>query len=228
MHETSKTLARHGDRLAPYLVGRGIDIGCKWDQVTPDCRRFDLEHGDAQRIDEYVDEEFDFVYSSHCLEHLADPVDALRRWWGLVRPGGHLILVVPDEDLYEQGFWPSQFNRDHRATFRVSGPSAWSPVSVDLTAAFAGLDECRVEVIEVQDDGIDHRLVASGPMSVGRVRSSAWAVVAAVLRLVGAPIAWRLLVSRRRGAIVDQTKVADQRLAQIMVVATRSDATGVA
>lgn len=38
----------------------------------------------------------DFVLSSHCLEHLANPLAALREWRRVTRPGGHLLLVVPD------------------------------------------------------------------------------------------------------------------------------------
>ena len=37
------------------------------------------------------------MYSSHCLEHMHDPVDALARWWRLVMSSGFLIIVVPDE-----------------------------------------------------------------------------------------------------------------------------------
>ena len=38
----------------------------------------------------------DVVVSSHSLEHLACPVDALARWAGLLRPGGHLVVAVPN------------------------------------------------------------------------------------------------------------------------------------
>ncbi len=38
----------------------------------------------------------DVVVSSHALEHLADPVAALHRWADLVRPGGCLIIAVPN------------------------------------------------------------------------------------------------------------------------------------
>lgn len=39
---------------------------------------------------------FDFVVSSHCLEHLGNPLGALREWRRVTRPGGHLCVVVPD------------------------------------------------------------------------------------------------------------------------------------
>lgn len=40
--------------------------------------------------------EQDFLLALHVLEHLLDPLDALIRWRGLVKPGGKLILTVPD------------------------------------------------------------------------------------------------------------------------------------
>ena len=42
------------------------------------------------------DASFDFVLSSHCLEHLANPLAALREWRRVTRAGGHLVLVLPD------------------------------------------------------------------------------------------------------------------------------------
>ena len=41
------------------------------------------------------------VFSSHCLEHLCDTTAALSSWWGLVKPGGFLILYLPDSRYAE-------------------------------------------------------------------------------------------------------------------------------
>ena len=41
--------------------------------------------------------EYDFVYCRFLLQHLARPVDLLRRMWDAVRPGG--VLAVEDADL---------------------------------------------------------------------------------------------------------------------------------
>ena len=38
---------------------------------------------------------YDFVASSHALEHSANPIAALREWHRVTRPDGHLVLVVP-------------------------------------------------------------------------------------------------------------------------------------
>jgi SAM-dependent methyltransferase len=41
------------------------------------------------------DRAYDFVLSSHNLEHFANPVKALLEWRRVLRPGGALILVLP-------------------------------------------------------------------------------------------------------------------------------------
>lgn len=42
------------------------------------------------------DAAYDFVLSSHCLEHVANPLAALAEWRRVVRPGGALVLLLPD------------------------------------------------------------------------------------------------------------------------------------
>jgi hypothetical protein len=46
---------------------------------------------------------------------------------------------VPDEDLYEQGIWPSEFNVDHKHTFTICKARSWSPVSINLTDLLASV-----------------------------------------------------------------------------------------
>src|SRR6266850_2989405 len=41
------------------------------------------------------DESCDFVLSSHVLEHLANPLRALREWRRVLRPAGHLFMLLP-------------------------------------------------------------------------------------------------------------------------------------
>jgi SAM-dependent methyltransferase len=42
------------------------------------------------------DEAFDVVIASHLIEHLANPIQALAEFARVLRPGGRLVLVVPD------------------------------------------------------------------------------------------------------------------------------------
>src|SRR5438105_2923285 len=111
MRETSKTLGQLSAGELALLSGRGIDIGCGDDPVRPDVERFDVEEGDANRITDFVParDAYDYVFSSHCLEHMRDARATLADWWTLLKPGGTMFVIVPDEDLYEQRYWPSLF-----------------------------------------------------------------------------------------------------------------------
>ncbi len=161
MKECSKSIPR---RLADpaftryYFAGHGLDIGGKPDPLVlyrelfcrmESVRTWDLEDGDAQHLAGVPDEHFDFVHSSHCLEHLHSPAEGLSNWFRTVKPGGHLIVTVPDEDLYEQGIFPSTFNRDHKWTFTIFKEHSWSPRSVNLLTLASGLGP-RAEIIKIE------------------------------------------------------------------------------
>ena len=157
-HETSKARShrlREGyfDR---FLKGEGIDIGCGDDPITSNCFQWDKAQGDAQELPGMQAARFDWVYSSHCLEHLVDPWRAIVRWWEVLRPNGYLLVVVPDEDLYEQGTWPSQFNADHKWTFTIHKRRSWSPVSVNLVDLITLLPAHRVDWLRTCDEHYDH------------------------------------------------------------------------
>lgn len=51
---------------------------------------------DATTLATFADGSLDFVIASHVLEHLEDPVGALRSMVRVLRPGGALFLVLPD------------------------------------------------------------------------------------------------------------------------------------
>lgn len=170
--ETSKAVRRRvSDQIwHRILVGRGIDIGCGDDPVDrlklfpliTSCERFDKADGDAQRIADFkFNESYDFVHSSHCLEDLEDPATAIEHWFRLVKPGGHLIVNVPDEDLYEQGVWPPRFNRHHRWTFTLWKPAgrSWSPRSLNLwSLAQENLRGFAPVILRICDDGYDYNV----------------------------------------------------------------------
>ena len=161
MKECSKSIPR---RLADpnfsnrYFVGEGLDVGGKPDPLAmyaelfsrvTGIRTWDIEDGDAQFLKSVADASYDFVHSSHCLEHLNEPRDGLRNWLRVIKPGGHLVLTVPDEDLYEQGVFPSAFNRDHKHTFTIFKPKSWSRVSLNLIEMLRELGP-SAEIIKVE------------------------------------------------------------------------------
>jgi SAM-dependent methyltransferase len=42
-----------------------------------------------------ADNTYDFLLSSHNLEHMANPIKALKEWQRVVKTGGHLVIVLP-------------------------------------------------------------------------------------------------------------------------------------
>jgi SAM-dependent methyltransferase len=164
MRELSKSIPRRlrdPNFVRRYFVGDGFDIGgapdplhlyAEFFPLMRQVRIWDLEDGDAQYMEGIPDESIDFVHASHCLEHLRDPVEGLVNWFRILRPGGFLVITIPDEDLYEQGVFPSTFNRDHKHTFTIYKQSSWSTCSINVLSLFDELGpQARPEKIELLD-----------------------------------------------------------------------------
>ena len=203
--ETSKAYERRlkAGYFDKYLIGHGIDIGCGDDKlvipgkfyITVDeiseirghneVDGWDKENGDAQTLPGIKDEVYDFVYSSHCLEHLDNPSLALANWWRVLKSGGYLFVVVPDEDLYEQGVWPSRGNGEHKTTWSilkgneerwnkfVANPheepipdswknKSWSPVSRNVVEEIDKLSNHALVSISLIDVGYDYEIAKQG------------------------------------------------------------------
>lgn len=161
--ETSKTKEQFDELERSIVRGRVLDIGAGPDPITSDAVVFDVEQGDANHITAFEPESFDLVYSSHCLEHMHDPRSTLLNWWSLVKPGGHLYVIVPDEDLYEQGVFPSRFNPDHKHTFTISKKRSWSPKSVNVLELAQTLPGGVVLSLVLNDTGYDRSVSFHGP-----------------------------------------------------------------
>jgi len=96
-------------RIASYLQGIGLDLGCGNEKVCKEAIgidlmgkgadiKLDLTGVDALGI--FADGTFDYVFSSHVLEDFLATEAILSDWWRVVRPGGYLILYSPDPDYY--------------------------------------------------------------------------------------------------------------------------------
>ena len=153
MKECSKSIQRRlsdSNFIRRYFNGHGLDIGGKPDPLglyqelfcqMKSVKTWDWEDGDAQIMAGVPDGKYDFVHSSHCLEHLVDPREGLVNWLRIVRPGGYLVVTVPDEDLYEQGIFPSTFNKDHKWTFTIFKHQSWCNRSINVLDLVRDLGE---------------------------------------------------------------------------------------
>ena len=89
-----------------------------------------------------------------------------------MKPGGHLILIVPDEDLYEQGVFPSQFNPADTCTFTMGKARSWSPVSLNVRDLARDLPNAEIIQLTWHDDGYDRRRQSHGGIRVPPGRAS--------------------------------------------------------
>jgi SAM-dependent methyltransferase len=96
------------DGVVPILPGAiGVDLGYP---------------GYDGRVLPFASDSQDAVYSSHCLEHIADSIKAIQEWHRVVRVGGHIITVVPSGHLYERRRRvPSRWNADHKRVYTPAG-----------------------------------------------------------------------------------------------------------
>lgn len=96
-----------------FCQGVGYDIGfCKEEWKFPGAIGIDssLENGfDADHLPE--DTLVDYIYSSHCLEHVDNWVLTLEYWIQHLKPGGVLFLYLPD---VSQKYWRPWNNRRHK------------------------------------------------------------------------------------------------------------------
>ena len=109
---------RRRRRYARHLTGRGLEIGAlgnpmplphasevlysdvllpeQVDAMYPGSRHPDII-SDSERFDGVPDGAFDFVVANHVLEHVTDPIGALAEWHRVLKPGGLLLISLPDK-----------------------------------------------------------------------------------------------------------------------------------
>lgn len=129
--ETSKVR----ERVMPYLKGkRGVDVGCgPYERITPEAQGIDAI-GSGAEIEVDLNHDFpfapgslDWIWSSHCLEHLYNPEEVLGRWWLALRPGGTLGLYLPHRDYYDNAWNPDhkhELDQERIATALTDGLDA--------------------------------------------------------------------------------------------------------
>jgi SAM-dependent methyltransferase len=75
----------HGRQAAGRYAPEGRDLGA-------------MHIADAGELAGLPKGAYDVVLHSHVVEHLANPLRALARWREILRPEGHLVMVVPHKD----------------------------------------------------------------------------------------------------------------------------------
>lgn len=128
--------------------GFGADIGCnRAEWSLPGSVLIDPAIDPAHDAMELPAVKFDYIFSSHCLEHLQDWVAALDHWATRLKTGATLFLYLPHSD---QQYWRPWHNRKHYHSFSPETIKAylvdrgWRNIFVsqrDLNHSFAVIAE---------------------------------------------------------------------------------------
>jgi predicted SAM-dependent methyltransferase len=100
-------------------IGRGVDVGCnRTEWAFPGSIPVDpvINGYDALNFPESA-KDLDYIFSSHCLEHVNEWVSVLDYWSSRLKCGGTLFLYLPD---YSQVYWRPWNNRKHLNIFTPS------------------------------------------------------------------------------------------------------------
>jgi SAM-dependent methyltransferase len=167
-----------------YMSGSGVDVGYRGEvedagPVLPGALGVDLDTPgyDGVRLPVPYGT-LDYVFSSHCLEHLLQPDVNFREWFSCLRVGGFLVVIVPHMYLYEKRLLlPSRWNEGH-VNFYTPGKLLTFVESVLEANSY------RVEHLRDNDVGFNYAL---GP----DVHSSGAYEIELVLRKIKKP-EWEL------------------------------------
>jgi len=123
-----------------YCVGKGIDVGCGNNKTTENCIGVDILakgekgiHGSVKdkeseadictsgnNLNMFKDGELDFVIARHNLEHYVDIFKTLYEWQRVLKEGGIMAIVLPDETrintieldvTHKHAFTPESFRK---------------------------------------------------------------------------------------------------------------------
>ena len=75
-----------------------------WSNYTDEYNYYSDKKGkvivnDAVDISLVQNDIYDFCFSSHCLEHIANPLKAITEWLRIIKNGGHIIIIVPEKSI---------------------------------------------------------------------------------------------------------------------------------
>lgn len=136
----------------PYALhvckGYGYDIGCmKKEWSFPGSHPIDLSFNDGFHALNLPVKDVDYIFSSHCLEHINNWVEVMDYWYETLKSGGTLFLYLPD---YSQIYWRPWFNRKHVNIFtpqiisdylRDKGYNKIFSSEIDLNSSFMVMAE---------------------------------------------------------------------------------------
>jgi len=89
-----------------YCRGQGLDLGCGFSKIRIDAIGIDINNSaadmncDAQLLEQYPKNCFNYIFSSHLLEEIDNTEATLREWLRVIKPNGNIVLYQADKNLY--------------------------------------------------------------------------------------------------------------------------------
>jgi SAM-dependent methyltransferase len=109
-----------------FCTGEGIDIGGFNNWTLPGSQAINVTIDDEYDAYNLPDKKYDYIFSSHTLEHLPNYITALEYWKKHLKQDGVLFLYLPHPDME---YWNPQNNRKH---FHIFYPEHVKQVLFDL------------------------------------------------------------------------------------------------
>ena len=97
-----------------FCVGNGLDIGGMPDDCLPGAIPINIKMENGYSAYLLPERKYDFIFSSHTLEHLDDCDSALKCWRDHIRKDGVLFLYLPHPDME---YWLPTNNKKHLHVF---------------------------------------------------------------------------------------------------------------
>lgn len=122
------------NRVIKYTAGTGIDIGCGLNKIHSAAIGIDFRLGnkdfgypfganiECHKSEEYLSlswfaqESLEYVFSSHCLEHFRSPQECIMEALRVLKPNGHLVLILPHVRYYPKK-GETGANLDHKLDY---------------------------------------------------------------------------------------------------------------
>jgi demethylmenaquinone methyltransferase/2-methoxy-6-polyprenyl-1,4-benzoquinol methylase len=114
--------------------------------------------GDAERLP-FADDSFDVVWSSGSIEYWPNPVDALREFRRIVKPGGQVLVVGPDaprSTVFRKLADAIMLFYDESEADRMFREAGFDDVEHTIQQARPGSPRAITTVARVPDDGDVH------------------------------------------------------------------------
>lgn len=99
-----------------FCKGKGLDIGGFDTWVLDGAKPINISIDDEFDAMNLPNEKYDYIFSSHCLEHLEKPFEALKYWIEHLKDNGVIFLYLPH---HEMRYWRPDRNKKHLHTFDV-------------------------------------------------------------------------------------------------------------